>query len=93
MKIQTKQYRREPAPKVKIGQSRQVVIPKRLYDELNLVPGDYLEVALEGERLVLIPQVFIAKRLAEGLEDIKQGRVIGPFKTAKEAVRALRDKD
>lgn len=34
-----------------------------------------------------------AKRLAEGLEDIKQGRVIGPFKNAKEAVRALRSKD
>ena len=32
-------------------------------------------------------------RLAEGLQDIKEGRVVGPFKNAKEAVRALRGKN
>ena len=75
---------------VKVGVSRQVVIPKKFYDSLGLKPGDYLGVELRGNRLVLTPKALIEKRLAEGLEDIKKGRVLGPFKTAKEAMRALR---
>lgn len=93
MVTQTKQLQEERAPKVKVGESRQIVIPKKLYDKLNLVPGDYLEVTLWGERLVLTPQMFIEKRLAEGLDDIKHGRFAGPFKTAKQAVRSLRGKE
>ena len=77
-------------PAVKIGASRQVVIPKKLYERLGLVPGDYLEVELEDDRLVLTPKMLVEKRLAEGLKDIKQGRVVGPFKTARSAMKALR---
>ena len=33
-------------PAVKIGVSRQVVIPKKIHDKLGLAPGDYLEVEL-----------------------------------------------
>jgi len=76
-------------PKVKIGISRQVAIPKMLYDALNLMPGDYLEMELRDERLVLTPKTFIEKRLAEGLQDIREGRVIGPFRNAKVALKAL----
>jgi AbrB family looped-hinge helix DNA binding protein len=76
-------------PAVKVGVSRQVVIPKKLYAELGLSPGDYLEVELQEDKLVLTPKMLIEKRLAEGLEDIKRGRVYGPFSTAKKAVRSL----
>lgn len=79
-------------PTVKIGVSRQVVIPKKIYDELGLSPGDYLEVELEADHLILTPKMLIEKRLAEGLEDIKQGRIEGPFKTAQEVMKALRTK-
>ena len=77
-------------PTVKIGVSRQVVIPKKLYGKLGLVPGDYLEVELDDDRLILTPKVLVEKRLAKGLADIKQGRVVGPFKSARAAMRALR---
>ena len=77
-------------PTVKIGVSRQVVIPKKLYEKLGLVPGDYLEVELQDDRLVLTPKMLIEKRLAEGLADIRHGRVVGPFKTARSAMRTLR---
>jgi AbrB family looped-hinge helix DNA binding protein len=75
---------------VKIGISRQIVIPKKVYDQLRLTPGDYLEVELDGDKLVLTPKELVEKRLAEGLEDIKKGRVHGPFSTAKEAIQHLR---
>ena len=44
-------------PTVKLGTSRQIVIPKKLYDALGLTPGDYLEVELyEGNRLLVTPE-------------------------------------
>lgn len=81
-------------PAVKIGVSRQVVIPKRLHDELGLAPGDYLEVELERGKLVLTPKTLVDKaierRLAESFEDFRRGRTYGPFSSAKAAVRSLR---
>jgi len=87
MKIQSKTGR--PVAIVKIGVSRQVAIPKKLHDQLGLAPGDYLEVALEGDRLVLTPKALIEKRLAEGLNDIQHGRVHGPFRTVPALLRSL----
>jgi AbrB family looped-hinge helix DNA binding protein len=75
---------------VKVGVSQQVAIPKKLHDQLGLRPGDYLEVEVRDNRLILTPKALVEKRLAEGIEDIKKGRVVGPFKTAREAIRALR---
>jgi AbrB family looped-hinge helix DNA binding protein len=77
------------AATVKIGLSRQVVIPKRLHDQLRLAPGDYLEVELEGERLVLTPKALVEKRLAESLEDVRKGRMNGPFESVPALLRSL----
>ena len=67
-----------------------MVIPKRIHDQLGLAPGDYLAVELEGDRVVLTPQAFVEKRLAEGIEDIRRGRVHGPFQSMPSLIRALR---
>ncbi|MGB6200941.1 MAG: AbrB/MazE/SpoVT family DNA-binding domain-containing protein [Candidatus Acidiferrales bacterium] len=88
MKTQPKSARSLVA--VKIGVSRQVVIPKRIHDQLGLAPGDYLEVELEGDRVVLTPKALIEKRLADGLEDIRAGRVHGPFRSVPALIRSLR---
>ena len=99
MKIQATRRveERSDMPTVKLGASRQMVIPKKLYDDLGLAAGDYLEVELyEGRKLLVTPKELvdkhpeIDKRLAEAEEDIKAGRVHGPFATANEAVKALR---
>ena len=77
---------------VKVGISRQVVIPKKLYDQLGLTPGDYLEVKREGDRIILTPKTLIEKHLAESFEDFRKGKAQGPFGSAKEAIRALKKK-
>jgi AbrB family looped-hinge helix DNA binding protein len=87
MKIQSKA--RGAAVIVKIGVSRQVAIPKKLHDQLGLAPGDYLQIELEGDRLILTPKVLIEKRLAESLDDIREGRVHGPFRSASALLRLL----
>lgn len=82
-------------PTVKLGASRQIVIPKKLYDELGLTPGDYIEVERQGSKLVLTPKELVAKhpeidrRLAEAEEDVKAGRLSGPFQSADELARHL----
>jgi AbrB family looped-hinge helix DNA binding protein len=77
---------------VKIGVSRQIIIPKKIYDELKLSSGDYLEVEVEDDRLVLTPKELVEKRLAEALSDVKKGRVRGPFNSARQMTRSLRAK-
>ena len=88
--MKTQSARKLSAVAVKIGVSRQVVIPKKIHDHLGLEPGDYLEVELEGDRMVLTPKALVEKRLAESLQDIEKGRVRGPFRTASALVRSLR---
>jgi AbrB family looped-hinge helix DNA binding protein len=75
---------------VKLGTSRQVVIPKGIHDRLGLHPGDYLEVELDRNRVILTPKTLIEKRLAEALEDVARGRVRGPFGSAEEMINHLR---
>jgi AbrB family looped-hinge helix DNA binding protein len=81
---------------VKIGTSRQVVIPKKIHDDLGLTAGDYLEVEVQRGKLVMTPKTLVNKelerRLAEGLEDVRRGRVYGPFSSGRALVRSLRTK-
>ena len=74
---------------VKIGASRQIVIPKKIYDELGLQPGDYMEVEMSENHLILTPKQLIEKHLAEGLEDLAEGRVHGPFDSPKDVIKSL----
>lgn len=79
---------------VKIGASRQVAIPKKIHEELHLRAGDYLEIELRNGTLVLTPKALVDKaleeRLSEALDDVKKGRVHGPFQSAKEVAQSLR---
>ena len=52
-------------PMVKISRSRQVTIPKKLFEEIGLKEGDYIEVERRGSELVLTPTALIAKDKAK----------------------------
>lgn len=43
----------------RIGQRRQVVIPKRVFDALKLRAGDFVEVSAEGGRLHMSPKRLV----------------------------------
>ena len=78
---------------VKLGVSRQVVIPKKLHGRLGLKPGDYLEVEEQQGRVVMTPKTLIDSRVhaafRESMEDFKSGRYSGPFDTAEQATASL----
>ncbi len=46
---------------VKIGASRQVIIPKRVYEELGLATGDYLDVTVQDGGLLMSPKTLVDK--------------------------------
>jgi AbrB family looped-hinge helix DNA binding protein len=93
MKTQAARKPAREAPRrhaVKIGTSRQVVIPKPIHDQLRLAPGDFLEVEVRAGKVVFTPKTLVDRGIEEGLEDIRKGRVHGPFRSAKGLVAALR---
>ncbi len=47
---------------------------------------------MESGRITLSTKSLVDRDIAEGLEDFKKGRSIGPFETADDAVKALRRK-
>ena len=82
-------------PLVKVKEKFQVTIPAALRKAVRLSVGDLLEAEAKNNTIVLKPKAVVDRTaidaaIAEGLEDIKKGRVLGPFSTAKEAIRALR---
>lgn len=74
---------------VKVGQSRQLAIPKTIFDALALSPGDYLEVSVQNDTLVLTPQEFVDRRIAEGLRDVHEGRVSKKFASVDTLMESL----
>jgi AbrB family looped-hinge helix DNA binding protein len=87
----------------KIGQRRQVVIPKEIFDALGLRTGDFVEVQRVKGTVVIKPkkivdadevltpeqQAMIDARLAEGLQDLQEGRVYGPFESVDAMIHSL----
>ena len=53
--------RRAPLSAVKIGASRQVIIPKKVYEELGLATGDYLDVRVQNGSLLMSPKTLVDK--------------------------------
>ena len=46
---------------VKVGASRQIIIPKKIYEALGLATGDYLDVTVRDGSLVMSPKTLVDK--------------------------------
>ena len=75
---------------VKVKEKYQVTLPASVRQKMGLAVGDLLEVEVKGKKITLTPKSVIDQELALALEDYEKGRFIGPFRTVKSAIRALR---
>lgn len=87
---------------VKIGPKHQITIPKDIFTSLRLNVGDFVDTEVRGNVIVLIPQKLVPKdhewfwtkewqkKEREADEAIKKGEVVGPFKKASDAIKALK---
>jgi AbrB family looped-hinge helix DNA binding protein len=79
----------------KVGPKFQVTIPKATRDAVGLDIGDVVETTVQGNKIILSPKIVVDKhpeieaRLREAEEDIKAGRVYGPFRSVKELHRLV----
>lgn len=71
---------------VRVKTKAQVTLPLKVRQALGIQEGDYLEVSVEGNRIVLIPRAVVDKfpsvtlsekgqqMLEEALDDLREGR-------------------
>jgi bifunctional DNA-binding transcriptional regulator/antitoxin component of YhaV-PrlF toxin-antitoxin module len=87
---------------VKIQPRGKVTLPLELWNQVGLASGGLLEARARRGSIVLTPKSkvsdedytpaqrrFIDRKLAEGLEDIRSGRVHGPFATSDEMMASM----
>ena len=74
----------------KVGPKYQLVIPKQIRTATKLKIGDLLKAEVRGDGILLTPMALVERDLAAAEADIKAGLVLGPFTSARQAVRALK---
>ena len=71
---------------IQVREKAQITIPSKIRKELGIKKGDYLEIAKEDDRIVIIPKILIEKvsvnlsakgeeMLKEAIDDVKKGKV------------------
>jgi AbrB family looped-hinge helix DNA binding protein len=74
---------------VAVNNKFQVVIPRHVRELAHIAAGDLLEAGVEDGRIVFTPKSMADRHIAEGLEDVRDGRTHGPYSTVRDAVAAL----
>ena len=83
---------------VKIGSKHQVVIPKTVFAEMGLAPGDYVDISTNRGHAVIKRKKVVddfpetdepigpktRAGIQQGLKDIAAGRVSKPLRTSEE---------
>jgi AbrB family looped-hinge helix DNA binding protein len=87
---------------VKVKRNFQITIPQNLRRIIRLAVGDYLELEVKDDTLVIRPvklvhpdqEYFFSRewqeKEAEAEKDLAENRVVGPFETPEEALKALK---
>ena len=75
---------------VTVNEDYQVRIPANVREQIGLHVGDKLEAKVERGKITLTRKSLVHQAIAEGLEDIKRGRVYGPFDTVEEMLASLK---
>ena len=61
-------------------------------EQVGVRVGDLLQAQADNGKIVFTPKPIVDRALAEGLDDLKRGRVHGPFAGAAEMLAALKGK-
>ncbi len=75
---------------VTVKNKYQVVIPSEVREKIAISIGDILKANVHGNTITLTPQTLIDREIAEGLEDIRQGRISSSYHSAQDLIKALR---
>lgn len=88
---------------VKVKRNYQITIPQNLRRKIRLAVGDYLEVDIRDDALVIRPvkvihpdqEYFFTKewqdKEAEADREVAAGELVGPFEISEDALEALKN--
>lgn len=83
-------------PLIRVKGKSQITLPAPLLRKFALSTGDFLEATSTEEGILLTPKAVvdrsILENLKQSLQDLRQGKVFGPFKNSAEMKRALKAK-
>ncbi len=74
---------------VKVKEKYQVTLPTSIRQKAKLAVGDLLEAKVQGRTITLTPKTVIDQELALALNDVRKGRVYGPFRSVKAMLRSF----
>ena len=77
-------------PLVTVKTKYQVTLPTAVRKQAKVAVGDILEAKVEGAKITLTPKSLVDRELALALDDVRKGRVYGPFTTVPELMRSLK---
>ncbi len=89
-------------PAVKIGPKHQIMIPREVFDSLNLKVGDFLDTKIQDNTIVLVPKKLVSKdqewfwtkewqeKEKEAEKATEEGEIEGPFSKASDVIKALK---
>ena len=75
---------------VRVKRKFQVTLPTSVRRCAGARVGDLLEARVDGDKISLTRMSLVESELGLALAEVKQGRIKGPFKTAKAVIRSLR---
>lgn len=81
-------------PLVKVKEKYQVTLPAQVRERIGVAVGDLLEAAVEGKKITLTPTALVDEdlhaSLLASLVEAKRKGTLGPFRSARAALRALK---
>ena len=69
-------------PLVTVKSKYQVTLPTTVRRQAKLAVGDILEAKVEGKKITLTQKSLVDRAIAIALEDVRKGRVVGPFSSS-----------
>jgi bifunctional DNA-binding transcriptional regulator/antitoxin component of YhaV-PrlF toxin-antitoxin module len=76
-------------PLVKVKGKYQVTLPVSVRLKMGVLVGDLLEAKVEKDKITLTPKRVVDREIAMALDDIRKGRVHGPFGSVDKMLRSL----
>ncbi len=64
-------------------------LPASVCQKAGLAIGELLEATVRGKKISFTPKSVVDREFALALDEMKKGRVYGPFSSAKEVIRSL----
>jgi AbrB family looped-hinge helix DNA binding protein len=75
---------------VTVKRKFQIAIPAGVCRKAGIRVGDLLDATAQQGKIVFSSKTIVNREIAEGLEDVRQGRTYGPYDSPNDMIRALR---